>query len=187
MLETQGRMRFASFDALALGVAVVTESGQVLFWNRWLEARLGIARADALGKQLAEAAPSLATAAQDSLARALRGEPGAAQRFELGEERSGDPSSSAVSSALRLRAEPLDAYDLIRCAVVTLEDRADADDRSAVARSASEEQGAELAALRARAASQEAQLRRQTDSLLRYARELSLATAAIDAVLERCA
>jgi hypothetical protein len=187
MLETQGRMRFASFDALALGVAVVSESGQILFWNRWLEQRFGIARADVLGQSLAEAAPALAAQAESALAQALRGESGSAQRCEPQPVRAGAAPDRDRAKPLRLRAEPLDAYDLIRCAVLTLEELAVADAPLAAAEAAASEPTPELGVLRARIAAQDAQLRRQTDSLLRYARELSLASAAIDEALARCA
>ncbi len=185
MLETQGRMRFASFDALAQGVAVISESGQLLCWNRWLESWTGVPRADALSRPLAESAPELAELLAESIVRALQGESAPPLRWEPEPAAQAEAASAAPKAVLRLRAEPLAAYDLLRCAVITVEDLGDA----AAPGHARPEPAAletQLLALRARVAAQDVQLRRQTDALLRYARELSVATAAVDDALARC-
>lgn len=186
MLETQGRMRFASFDALAQGVAVISESGQLLFWNRWLERWSGVSRVDALSRPLAESAPALAERLAESIARALQGESTPPLRWEPEDAAQAQRAAAAPVAQLRLRAEPLDAYDLLRCAVVTVEEIGDAAAQSLDACPEFAELETELVALRARVAAQDAQLRRQTDALLRYARELSVATAAVDDALARC-
>lgn len=185
MLETQGRMRFASFDALAQGVAVISESGQLLCWNRWLELWTGVPRADALSRPLAESAPELAELLAESIARALQGESAPPLRWEPEPAAQAQASTATPKAVLRLRAEPLAAYDLLRCAVITVEDLGEAA-APVDARPEFAAREAELIALRARVAAQDVQLRRQTDALLRYAREFSVATAAVDDALVRC-
>lgn len=184
MLETQGRLRFAPFDALVQGVAVVCESGQVVFWNRWLERWSGVARADALARPLALSLPQLASLLEQPIARALRGESGAPLRWQA--ERPPAGGAAAERAVLRLRVAPIDAYDVARCALLTLEDLADWRAPAEAPAAATRTLEAELASLRARIASREAQLRRQTELLLRHARELSLASAAVEAALSCC-
>lgn len=183
VLETRGRLRFSPFDALPQGVAVVCESGQVLFWNRWLESWSGVSRARALSQPLAESLPQLAPLLAEPLSRALQGERSAPLRCGLLPP-GGEPG--AAESALRVRVEPMDAYDVRRCAVLTLEDLGDWLRAEAKSAQGAADFEAELARLRARVAAQDAQLRRQTEALLRHARELSLASAALDEALARC-
>jgi len=186
VIETQGRQRFASFDALVEGIAVVSESGQVLFWNRWLEGFSGVSRIDALARPLAECLPQLAPSLAEPIARALRGESNPPQRAELARASGAAALTALQPSALRLCVEPLDAYDVLRCAIVSVQDLGDWVAAQPERLAGSAEQERELVALRARVAAQDAQLRRQTELLLRHAREVSEASAAVEEVLARC-